>query len=245
MRDGAFGVSDDVDADVAELGAAAAAAGRYDGMLMSHLEGAVANSDDALFSIGAQTHRIVISGISRVPPDGSVSELIRRMARAIPREVFVYGIVTPYPVASGGSDAVVRDALKYSGMLIGTGTSAFTASSAPPATHPAAFGAFPRLLGQLVRDDHVLDPLEAVRRMTSAPASVFQISQRGIIRENYFADIVVFDQQTIADRATFEKPNEYPAGVSYVIVNGVITLTPQGLTGSRAGYRLLHRAAPR
>jgi len=73
------------------------------------------------------------------------------------------------------------------------------------------------------------------------PASVFQIQQRGIIREGYYADLVVFDARTVADRATFEQPNQYPTGIDYVIVNGVVTLTPKGLTGSRPGTRLLHR----
>ena len=76
-------------------------------------------------------------------------------------------------------------------------------------------------------------------------ASIFQIAQRGIIRENLFADIVVFDERAIADRATFEKPNQYPAGIEYVIVNGVVALSPKGLTGSRPGSRLVHGAATR
>jgi N-acyl-D-amino-acid deacylase len=125
-------------------------------------------------------------------------------------------------------------------VLIGTDTAAIRASSAPKDTHPAAFGAFPRLVGPYVRDG-VLELREAIRRTTSVPASVFQIQQRGIIRENYYADLVVFDARTVADRATFERPNLYPTGIDYVIVNGVVTLTPRGPTGSRAGTRLLHR----
>ena len=76
-------------------------------------------------------------------------------------------------------------------------------------------------------------------------ASIFQIPQRGIIRENYFADIVVFDERAIADRATPDKPNEYPAGIDYVIVNGVVASTPKGLTGSRPGHRLTRTLTPR
>src|SRR4029077_18595450 len=96
-----------------------------------------------------------------------------------------------------------------------------------PAPPPAAFGAFPRLLGQLSRDEHLVDFREAIRRNTSGVASVFRIAQRGIIRENYFADLVVFDPRTIADRATFEQPNQYPAGIDYVLVNGVVVVTPK------------------
>ena len=97
----------------------------------------------------------------------------------------------------------------------------------------------------MVRDDHLMELREAIRRSTSLPAAVFGIPQRGIIRENYFADIVVFDAAAIADRSTVEKPNEYPAGIDDVIVNGVITVTPRGLTGARPGYGLLRNKGRR
>jgi N-acyl-D-amino-acid deacylase len=109
----------------------------------------------------------------------------------------------------------------------------------------AAFGAFPRLLGSMVRDEHLMDLKEAVRRSTSLPATVFNIPRRGILRENYFADVVVFDASTIGDRATPEKPNQYPAGIDYVLVNGVVTSAPKGITGARAGYGLLRNRADR
>jgi N-acyl-D-amino-acid deacylase len=110
---------------------------------------------------------------------------------------------------------------------------------------PAAFGAFPRLLGSMVRDEHVMDLKEAVRRSTSLPAAVFNIPRRGILRETYFADVVVFDASTISDRSTSEKPNQYPTGVEYVLVNGVVTSTPRGVTGARPGYGLLRNRAER
>ncbi len=245
IRDGAFGVVDDVDADLQELTAVAAVVGRDEGLLMTKVESPLGSSDEALQMVGPQAHRIVLTGLSRMPPDGSLFQLVRRMVSAGQRNVFMSGTLTPYPAAPGGADTVLRDALKFGSVMIGTDTSAATTGTAPPGTHPGGFGAFPRLLGTLARDDRVIELRDAIRRNTSMAASVFQIPQRGIIRETYFADLVVFDERAIAGRATFEKPNQYPAGIEYVIVNGVVTLTPKGLTGSRPGSRLVHGAATR
>jgi hypothetical protein len=245
MRDGAFGVIDDVNAGVPELVAAATTAGHYDGVVMLNVESPAAMDDAALLSVGRQARCIIITGLSGMPSGEAVSDLIRRITRAGQQNVTVFGALTPYGPAAGVSDSVAREALKYGGTFIGTATAAVSAAAAPPDTPPAAFGSFPRLLGQLSRDEHLIDLGEAIRRNTSAPASAFQLPQRGIIRENYFADLVIFDERTIADRATFEKPAEYPAGIDYVIVNGVVAVTPKGLTGARPGTRLVHRAAAR
>jgi N-acyl-D-amino-acid deacylase len=245
MRDGAFGVMDDVNADAAELTAAATVAGRYDGVAMVRAESALAADDAALMAAGSRTRRVVITGLSRLPPGDAVSEVIRRIVRAGRQNVDVWGAVSPYAAMPGASDTGVRELLKYGGVMIGTETAATTGGAARPDTPPAAFGAFPRLLGQFSRDDHLLDLRDAIRRNTSVAASVFRISQRGIIRENFFADLVVFDPRTIADRATFEQPNHYPAGIDYVVVNGVVVVTPKGLTGARPGTRLVHRLSPR
>ena len=239
MREGAFGLVDDVNADVPELVAASIPVGTRDGMVMLRVDSAAASTDDGVLAVGAHAHRIVIAGLSHAPADHPASEMIGRMLRAVPRNVFVYGTITPYASVAGEPDATVRETAKFGGVLIGTDSAAVRASSALADTHPAAFGAFPRFVGPYVRDG-VFELREAVRRATSVPASVFQIQQRGIIRENYYADLVVFDPRTIADRATFERPNQYPTGVDYVIVNGVVTLTPRGLTGSRPGHALLH-----
>jgi N-acyl-D-amino-acid deacylase len=109
--------------------------------------------------------------------------------------------------------------------------------------HPRAYGAFPRVLGRYVRDQKVISLREAVRRMTSLAAAQYKIPLRGIIREGYYADVVVFDPAAVADRATYEQPHQYPVGIEYVVVNGVITVSPKGHTGARAGRRLLGPAA--
>ena len=244
MRDGAFGVVDDVNAGEPEVVAAATTVGMHDGMVMVRADSPVASSDEGVLAVGAHAHRIVIAGLSHAPADHPAPEMVGRMLRVAPRNVFVYGTTAPYAPTASEPEAAVREIAKFGGVLIGTDTAAVPASSSQPDTQPAAFGAFPRLVGPYVRDS-VLELREAIRRATSVPASVFQIPQRGIIRENYYADVVVLDARTIADRATFEQPNQYPIGVDYVIVNGVVALTPRGPTGSRPGTRLLHRPTGR
>ena len=248
MRAGALGVIDDSGAGAPLAGSAVAASG---GVFIAPLRGGVppAAAADEILSAGAQMKAgtVVISDLMSIdPPDATtVSDVVRRVIAAGQRGLRVFGTAAPYAATAGGSDVPAREALKYGSVVVGTRTAAATVSTAAAGIHPAAFGAFPRFLGQWVRDAHLLDLREAVRRATSVPASLFNLPQRGIIRQNYFADIVVFDPATIADRATFEKPNEYPAGIDYVIVNGVVTLTPAGLTGSRAGHRLLGPATRR
>ncbi len=89
-------------------------------------------------------------------------------------------------------------------------------------SHPRGWGSYPRILGKYVRDEKLM-PLElAIHKMTGLPAENVGLKQRGLIREGYFADITIFDPDTVIDRATFEEPNQYPVGINYVIVNGKI-----------------------
>jgi N-acyl-D-amino-acid deacylase len=108
--------------------------------------------------------------------------------------------------------------------------------------HPRAYGCFARLLGKYVREEKVIPLAEAVRRLTSLPASNLGLERRGMLREGWYADIAVFDPRTIADRATFEDPHRYAAGVTHVVVNGVLVLDGGEHTGARPG-RALRRAA--
>jgi len=102
-------------------------------------------------------------------------------------------------------------------------------------THPRSYGNFARLLGKYVREKRVISLPEAIRKLTSLPAQNLGIERRGVIKEGSFADIVVFDPQTIRDRATFDKPHQYAAGVNYVLVNGQVVLDNGRHTGARAG----------
>ncbi|MFD2934000.1 N-acyl-D-amino-acid deacylase family protein [Spirosoma flavum] len=90
--------------------------------------------------------------------------------------------------------------------------------------HPRTFGNFARLLGKYVRDEHVMSLEEAIRRLTSLPATNHKLPNRGLLRAGYFADVVIFDPAIIADKATFADPFQYAVGVQHVLVNGKLVL---------------------
>lgn len=134
----------------------------------------------------------------------------------------------------------VRTAMKFPWVSVGTDASAIKPEGelGRGQPHPRAYGTFPRILGRYVRDERVLPLEEAVRKMTSLAAEQLQIEERGLLREGYFADVVVFDPQAVIDRATFEKPHQYPVGIETVIVNGAPTVRNGQHTGVRAGRAL-------
>ena len=90
--------------------------------------------------------------------------------------------------------------------------------------HPRNFGTFPRVLGKYVREEQVIALEEAIRKMTSLPAATLGLTDRGSIAAGKWADLVIFDPATVADRATFEEPFQYPVGIDMVIVNGQVVL---------------------
>jgi N-acyl-D-amino-acid deacylase len=110
-----------------------------------------------------------------------------------------------------------------------------TAEPFASAPHPRAYGSAARLLGKYVRDDKVVPLAEAVRRLTSFPATTYGIARRGVLEPGAFADLVVFDPATIADRATFEAPHQYAVGVKHVLVNGVAVVAEGEHTGATPG----------
>jgi N-acyl-D-aspartate/D-glutamate deacylase len=101
--------------------------------------------------------------------------------------------------------------------------------------HPRCYGAFPRYIRRYVNEERVLTLEDAIRRMTSMPASRMGLQDRGIIREGMKADVTVFDPNRIKDLATFEKPHVYPEGVEYVIVNGALIVEGNEHTGALNG----------
>ncbi|NNK63974.1 MAG: D-aminoacylase [Gemmatimonadetes bacterium] len=107
----------------------------------------------------------------------------------------------------------------------------FTNSS----THPRAYGNFARLLGKYVREEGVIPLEEAIRKLTSFPAATLGIEGRGSLAPGYFADVAVFDPETIADRATFEDPHQYAVGMVHVFVNGEQVLSGGEHTGATPG----------
>jgi len=102
-------------------------------------------------------------------------------------------------------------------------------------THPRAYGNFARLLGHYVRDEKLVTLPEAVRRLTSLPAGNLGLTDRGMLKPGYFADLALFDPNSIQDRATFEKPQVYSVGMRYVFVNGTEVLRDGEHTGATPG----------
>jgi N-acyl-D-aspartate/D-glutamate deacylase len=108
--------------------------------------------------------------------------------------------------------------------------------------HPRNYGCFPRFLRLFVRETAALTLEEGVRKMTDMPARKFRLQGRGLVAPGHYADLVIFDPDTITDRATYETPWQYAEGVRWVIVNGRIALTPEADHIARAG-RVLRPAA--
>jgi N-acyl-D-amino-acid deacylase len=107
--------------------------------------------------------------------------------------------------------------------------------------HPRNFGTFPRVLGKYVREEHVLTLEQAVRKMTGLTASQLHFTDRGLIKNGFAADLVIFDPATVADRATFTDPFQYPVGIETVAVNGRVVLDQGRHTGERPGVVIYGR----
>ena len=106
--------------------------------------------------------------------------------------------------------------------------------------HPRGAGTFPRVLGRFVREKHWFTLPEAIRKMTSLPAQRMGLRDRGVLRKGNFADLVLFDPETVVDRATFAQPFELPAGIKTVFVNGVKVWSDDRPTGEKPGRVLTH-----
>jgi len=106
---------------------------------------------------------------------------------------------------------------------------------------PRTYGSFPRILGQFVRDEHRLSLEEAVRKMTSAPAARLGLADRGLLRDGYVADLVIFDPARVRNNATFDQPRQFPDGIEYVAVNGTLVVDAGRHTGALPGRAVRHR----
>ncbi|MFL6228757.1 MAG: amidohydrolase family protein [Pyrinomonadaceae bacterium] len=104
--------------------------------------------------------------------------------------------------------------------------------------HPRGYGNNARVLGRYVRELKIVALEDAVRKMTSLPAQSFHLADRGLLREGFAADVVVFDEQQIGDRSTYEQPHQYPVGISHVLVNGQVVLADGQETSARPGMAL-------
>jgi len=101
--------------------------------------------------------------------------------------------------------------------------------------HPRSYGTFPRFLGRYVREIGIMELPAAIHKCTARPASRLNLSDRGLLKVGYKADVTVFDPDTIIDRATYEDPHQYSEGIAHVIVNGQLTLSEGEHTDAGAG----------
>ncbi|HEX8115745.1 MAG TPA: amidohydrolase family protein, partial [Pyrinomonadaceae bacterium] len=105
-------------------------------------------------------------------------------------------------------------------------------------SHPRGWGSYPRVLSRYVRDEHLLTLEQAVHKMTGMPAARVGLRDRGVLRAGAYADITVFDPARVRDLATFERPNQYPEGIDYVVVNGRLEVDGGTRTNVNAGRPL-------
>jgi N-acyl-D-amino-acid deacylase len=178
------------------------------------------------------------------PLQGKTLAEVARLRKKDPAEV-ILDLLSEDEVGVGAvyfmmSEDNVRKEIRLPWMSFGSDA----ASMAPEgvflkfSTHPRAYGNFARLLGKYVREEKLIPLAEAVRRLTSLPAQNLGLERRGLLKPGMFADIVVFDPQTIMDKATYENPQQYAVGVKHVLVNGKIVLENGEHTGAFPGRAL-------
>ncbi len=104
--------------------------------------------------------------------------------------------------------------------------------------HPRGYGNNARVLGRYVRELKLISLEDAIRKMTSLPAQTFGLRDRGLLREGFAADLVIFDEKTVSDQATFVAPHQFPIGIDHVIVNGQVVFAGGSMTGLLPGAGL-------
>jgi N-acyl-D-aspartate/D-glutamate deacylase len=132
----------------------------------------------------------------------------------------------------------IETALKFPWTSIGSDAGAILTLGQPDQTglpHPRSFGNATRVIAEYVKKRHVLTLEEAVRKMTSWPATRMRLANRGLIKEGQWADVTIFDLDALQDRATYDEPMLFPKGIDYVLVNGVVTIDHEKHTGAKAG----------
>ena len=194
--------------------------------------------------VGRDWNKVLITAVGPTTDRAIVGMSVQQAAAHLKKDVWdaVFDLVTAGGVVvaqESMNEDQKRQALRAPFVAIETDSPpanpATTASS-----HPRAFGAFPRVLAKYVREERVLDLEDAIRRMTSLPASRIGLRDRGTIAVGMAADLVVFDPQQIQDRATFTAPLEYATGVDYLVVNGKLVIDDGKLTTERPGRVLRH-----
>jgi N-acyl-D-amino-acid deacylase len=143
-------------------------------------------------------------------------------------------------VFHGMGESDVQRIMKYPFNMIASDATIRVFNEGMP--HPRGYGTNARVLGKYVREEKIISLEEAIRRMSSLPAQKFNLKDRGLLKEGMAADIVVFDEKTVRDLATFEKPHAYSTGFEFVLVNGVLTVDQGKHTQARGGKALRNQA---
>jgi N-acyl-D-amino-acid deacylase len=139
-------------------------------------------------------------------------------------------------VFHGMSEDDVKNIMRYPFNMFASDASIRVFNSGNP--HPRGYGTNARVLAKYVREEKVLSLEEAIRRMTSLPAQKYQLKDRGLLREGFAADVLLFDEKEVTDMSTFAQPHQYSKGFKYVLVNGIVTVENGEHTGVRAGKSL-------
>lgn len=134
----------------------------------------------------------------------------------------------------------VKLAMQQPWLCVGTdyGEVSPTGPLAEGKAHPRGYGSFPRILGKYVRDEHALAMEDAIRKFTSLPAQIVRLNDRGLLKPGFYADVTIFNPETVKDIATFEDPNRTSQGIEYVFVNGVLSVEHDKVTGQLGGKPL-------
>ncbi|MFC5412697.1 amidohydrolase family protein [Larkinella bovis] len=135
------------------------------------------------------------------------------------------------------SEADVATIMRYPNTMVASDAGVARFQSGMP--HPRGYGTNARVLGRYVREQKVIPVEEAIRRMSSLPAQRFKLDDRGLLKPGFAADLVIFDEKTVSDKATYDQPHAYSSGFSYVLVNGVPVIENGKHTGKRPGQVLM------
>lgn len=188
-------------------------------------------------------HRVRL-GVDDPEVNGKLVEEVSEMRQQPPEEVFMdivldqggRGIVIDW----NNEEDTLRQVMSQDYVAGGTDGSALDLDweDLPPLVHPRHLGTVPRWLGTYVRDEGLMSWEEAIRKLAGLPADILSLEDRGTLAEGNFADVVVFDPETINGRATFEDPFHYSVGMEYVFVNGVAVVSEGDYTGELPGRAL-------
>lgn len=184
--------------------------------------------------------RLQISRYAENPSiEGQTLEQVANARRGDPVEVALDLILAgegPGVVSFNMAEGDIRTLMRQPWMMTGSDGTLVPMGSGVP--HPRAYGSYPRKIRHYVLEQEVLDLGAAIRSMTSLPATVFRVADRGLLREGAIADVVIFDLERIRDRATYESPHQLSEGIVQVFVNGGLALEAERVTADRFGLVL-------